>query len=134
MNSQYHHCNFFVSSVSSSDIDVMKRLPSFFSSLEYTESESGLYVILYRSDLDYKKCMNQYLEDKISQTEQEFERFDNYRKDLSKQITKSIVSICSDYFEDQRIYFIDSVIQMYKSKFDEQKDTLFDDLNNLVSN
>ena len=118
MNSQYHYCNFYVCPTSSSDISIISRLPLFFTALRYEESDSGFYGILYRKSLDHRECMNSYLGDQINQIEMDYERYEKYRKDMSRRITDSIESIFCDIFDEQRSNYIDNMVIMKKSMYE----------------
>ena len=118
MNSKYHHSNFYVCPTSSSDLDILRRLPLFFTDLKYEETETGFFGILYRSDLDHRQCMNSYLDDQIEHIRLEFEKYHQFRKRISKKVEDRLENLCFEMFEEHKLNYFDNFAIMMMSMYD----------------
>lgn len=132
MGNQFTKQNFYVASVQSPEIELMRKIPIFIKDLIYNESSSGLYGILYNCCENYSDCLDSYLNDKIELRKHELENIESIHDELLRDIPETEHPVVNKIFSLERAKFIDELVQMEKSLSKHEKFGLLREIENLL--
>jgi len=122
MKNIYRVQDFYV--CGASERKMIADLPEYFPDLLYSRGKTPFIGILYRKGLDYKKCLDDYLQKEIFEMEIEIGRMELLRMELFEKIPEDQHQKIDEVFDLEFGKYRENVSIMRKSMFEPKKDPI----------